>query len=68
MLCYLVSCMAINMIIYDTMHYGGSIICMIPLYDTPHYKAGHGGGIIADIMHSEIASMLMWQRIKYREG
>jgi hypothetical protein len=39
------------------------------VYDTPHYKAGHSGGIIADIMHLEIASMLMWQRIKEdREG
>jgi hypothetical protein len=37
---------------------------MILVYDTPHYKADHSGGIIADIMHSEIASMLMWQRIK----
>ena len=64
--------------LYDTMHYEGtyvvsytSIIYMHDtiLYDTPHYKAGHSGGIIADIMHSEIASMPMWQRIKSdREG
>ena len=42
---------------------------MILVYDTPHYMAGHGGGATAGIMHSEIASMLMWQRIKEdREG
>ena len=42
---------------------------MILVYDTPYYKAGRNGGIIAGIMHSEIASMLMWQRIKEdREG
>ena len=45
-----------------------SIICMILVYDTPHYKDGHSGGIIAGIMHSEIASMLMWQRIKEGRG
>ena len=32
MLYYFVSCMAINM------HYGGSIICMILVYDTLHYN------------------------------
>ena len=27
-------------------------------------QAGHSGGIIAGIMHSKIANMMMWQRIK----
>ena len=27
-------------------------------------KAGHNGGILAGIMHTGIANMLMWQRIK----
>ena len=45
-----------------------NIICMILVYDTPHYKAGHSGGILAGIIHSEIASMLMWQRIKEERG
>jgi hypothetical protein len=36
---------------------------MILVYDTPHYKAGHNGGIIASIMHSGIANTMMWQGI-----
>ena len=52
MLYYFVSCMVINTVIYDIyysmilyMHYEGtyvvsytSIICMILVYDTPHYE------------------------------
>ena len=41
-----------------------SIICMILVYDTPHYKAGHSGGNISSIMHLGLANMLMWQAIK----
>jgi hypothetical protein len=26
-----------RVLLYDSMHYGGSIICIILLYDTPHY-------------------------------
>ena len=70
MLYYFVSCMAINTVTYDIyysmilyMHYEGtyvisytSIICMIlSIYIV----------VADDVMHSEIASMLMWQRIKY---
>ena len=31
-------------------------------------KAGHNGGILAGIMHTGIANMLMWQRIKEERG
>ena len=31
-------------------------------------KAGHHGGILAGIMHTGIANMLMWQRIKEERG
>ena len=31
-------------------------------------KAGHNGGILAGIMHTEIENMLMWQRIKEERG
>ena len=31
-------------------------------------KACHNGGILASIMHTGIANMLMWQRIKEERG
>ena len=31
-------------------------------------KAGHNGGILVGIMHTGIANMLMWQRIKEERG
>ena len=31
-------------------------------------KAGHNGGILASIMHTGIANMLMWQIIKEEWG
>ena len=31
-------------------------------------KAGHNGGILAGIMHTGIANILMWQRIKEETG
>ena len=31
-------------------------------------KAGHNGGVLAGIMHTGIANMLMWQRIKEERG
>ena len=31
-------------------------------------KAGHNGGILAGIMHTGIANMLMWQIIKEERG
>ena len=80
MLYYFVSCMAINTVIYDIyysmilyMHYEGTYVALYiySIWYSPLYKAGHSGGIIADdVMHSKIASMLMWQRIKYiyKEG
>ena len=31
-------------------------------------KVSHNGGILAGIMHTGIANMLMWQRIKEERG
>ena len=31
-------------------------------------KSGHNGGTLAGIMHTGIANMLMWQRIKEERG